>query len=101
MATKNLVVAVTVVGLAWGAAAWGAGPGASDTSPKGDRIPTFYKDLLPPRSEALPDLPQAGSNWAFFTPRLSERSSLGEGHQERGRHQKNAALAGQSRVRAF
>ena len=47
MATKNLVVAVTVVGLAWGPAAWGAGPGASDTSPKGDRTPTFYKDLLP------------------------------------------------------
>src|ERR1700746_987705 len=47
MATKNLVVAVTVVGLSWGGAAWGARPGASDTSPKGDRIPTFYRDLLP------------------------------------------------------
>lgn len=47
MAIKNLVFAVTVVVLAWGAVAWGAGPGASDTSPKGDRTPTFYKDLLP------------------------------------------------------
>src|ERR1700737_3715334 len=46
MATKNFVVALAVVGLAWGTA-WGAGPGASDASPKGDRIPTFYKDLLP------------------------------------------------------
>ncbi len=48
MATKNFAVALTIVGLAWGAAAWGAElPGPSDTSPKGGKTPTFYKDMLP------------------------------------------------------
>jgi mono/diheme cytochrome c family protein len=40
MATKNFAIAVMIVGLALGTAAWGA-------EPAGEQTPTFYKDVLP------------------------------------------------------
>src|SRR3984893_5259834 len=51
MAPRGLVVGLTAVGLALGAAVWAARPlraaGTADDAAKTDTAPTFYKDVLP------------------------------------------------------
>ena len=51
MAPRGLVVGLTAVGLAFGAAVWAARPlraaGNADDATKTDTTPTFYKDVLP------------------------------------------------------
>jgi len=50
MTTKSLVVGLTAVGLALGAATWAKPPRTNakvDETSVSDRTPTFYKDVLP------------------------------------------------------
>ena len=104
MATKRIVIGLTAVGLGLGAFVWAAKPprnGKLDEKVTGDRTPTFYKDLLPLVQKHCQNCHRPGQIGPFSLLDYQSARPWAKAIKSAVGSKKNAALARQSRIRAF